>query len=60
MQDRDENLRDRAADATSDETLNELEEQEKVGVSRKDDTDVPSPDSEPADRSEQRDDVDLG
>ena len=54
---KDANLRERMSDATSDETLSELEEEQKTGADRDKDDDVPNPNSEPINRREERDDA---
>ncbi len=53
-----EELRDRAAEATSDKTLGELEDEQKIGnVYTGKEDEVPSPDAEPVGHREKRDDA---
>ncbi len=52
-----EQLRDRASDATSDETLEDLEEGQKTGGGSNERDDVPSPDAKPSGDRQQRDDA---
>ncbi|MGH9883190.1 MAG: hypothetical protein ACRD6N_17275 [Pyrinomonadaceae bacterium] len=55
---REVKLKSRESDATSEETLSDLEEKEKIGESSNATEDeLPAPDSEPAGRRQQPDDA---